>query len=486
MALVLISRRLNKQRGALLIAVAVVLMVVGTIAATKLLEYTFNQVQSQSIDHIQQMAKLKAAIAAFVAINKRLPCPADGSLVSTSPQKGIELRNGVGICTSTSSDIADQKTGILPWKTLGLNERDVITSDLTYYSYRVFSGPTGLTVDSGASMTFCDTDNGPTADASLSANGQCDASTNSTSAQFTTGKGLTVVTDSGNRSDIAYVLIHHGKSKSGAFYQGGYRNAIAASTVIREFANAQGVDSVTYTATYYATTPKDSVATDDSTYFDDRVEYLGISELVKSSGLSARDWPDSPVTIESSQLATGFTSDVDNTVGFAGGSATAGGSTGTTLSSLTDGVGVSGGTGGGVGEILGTDVFTITFLKDYTRTGLVLAGLGMQSSKYEGVTATLKNSIGTTVGTVYLVACGPATNNSTATYVEFDNITVGAAFRTIELRPNVPTNIKDDGGNDVYTDTNFLVNSISTCDGSGVSCINTTATITATCSFKTS
>ncbi len=485
MALAPISLRLNKQQGALLVAVSVVLVGVGTLAATKLLEYTSNQIERQSIGHIRQMATLNMAITAFVAVNKRLPCPADGSLISTSPQKGIELKNGAGICTSTTAAIADQKTGILPWKTLGLNERDVITSDLTHYSYRVFSGPIGLTVGAGASMTNCDTDNGPTADASLSTSGQCDANTNSTSAQFTNGKGLSVVTDSGTRSDIAYVLIHHGKSGSGAFYQGGHQNAISSSSVVKEFANAQGVDSASYTATYYASTPTDSVATDDSTYFDDRVEYIGISDLAKLSGLSARNWLDNPVTIETSQLTAGFTSGIDNTVAFAGGSATAGGSTGVTLFSHADGVGVTGGAGGGVGQIRGTDVFTIDFLKDYTRIGLVLAGLGKQSSKFEGVTATLKNSSGTTVGTVYLVACGSATNNSTTTYVAFDNLSIGAAFRTVELRPNVPTSIKDDGGNDVYTDTNFLVNSISTCDGSGATCINTSATITATCSFKT-
>lgn len=487
MALAFISCRPNKQQGALLVAVSVVLIGVGTIAAIKLLEYTSNQVERQSIGHIQQMAKLKAAIAAYVTVNRRLPCPADGSLVASSPNRGFELRDENSAsptyqhCTSATSTIADQKTGIFPWKTLGLNERDVITADLTHYSYRVFSGPTGLSVDNGASMTNCDTDNGPTPDAPLSTSGQCDSSTNNTSAQFTTGKGLTVVTESGSRTDIAYVLIHHGKSNSGAYYQGGHRKAIPANMAVKEFANTQGVDSTTYTATYYATTPSDSVATDDPTYFDDRVEFLSISDLAKVSGLSARDWPDSPVTIESSTLTASI---AGNTTTFAGGSATAGGSSGTTLSSNSDGVGVSGGTGGFGSQIRGTDVFTINFLKDYTRIGLVLAGLGKQSSKYEGVTATFKNSSGTTVGTAYLVACGAATSNSTSTYVAFDNISIGSAFRTVELRPNVPTSIKDGGGNDVFADTNFLVNSISTCDGSGATCINTSATITATCAFK--
>lgn len=468
----------TRQTGALLVATSVLLVIVGTIAATYLLEVTVNRAQREGSSQQAQMINLKNAISAFVAVNQRLPCPADGSLGSGNPNRGVELRDPSGICTSAGpGPAANQQTGIIPWVTLGIGEREAFSADLTYYSYRVYSGLQGLTVNNGAAMTLCDTDNGPTADVPLSSsNGQCtDTNHNSTSAQFLTGKGLTVVTDTGNITNIAYVLIHHGKSSSGAFLQSGFRNAQPNATVVKEYGNTLGTSDATYTATYTATTPNTNVPSDNPAYFDDRVQFARIDDLAKSAGIYARNWPDSPLTIAAADLIASFSPGA-STGAFSGGTVAASGSVGNTLTDLTTGIGVAG-AGGGGDQVRGTDVLTFTFDKSYSTFAVIFSSLARQAGLYEGATATLKDAGGATVGTVFLKACAPAVLNDASTFVAFDNITIGIAFRTVELRPNIPSDAS------VYVDTDFILNAISVCDGSGASCLSTSVPITASCPF---
>jgi len=263
------------------------IVAVGTAAAVKFMEVSADRVKTRDITPLPQMEQLRVAIAAFVTMHRRLPCPADGSLPSNSPSAGLELRDTAGICTSATYTIANQSTGIVPWKTLGLSERSVITGDHNYFSYRVFSGASGLTVDGGADMTWCDTDNEGTPAALLTFNGQCASGKNSTDTQFLQGKGLTVQTDAGSRSDVAYVLIHHGSNSSGAFHPGGFQKPVSLSP--NELANTQGVTPGS-SPIFLARTPNTTVEPSNPAFFDDRLEYVGVADLVKAAGLYARNW----------------------------------------------------------------------------------------------------------------------------------------------------------------------------------------------------
>jgi hypothetical protein len=101
----------------------------------------------------------------------------------------------------------------------------------------------------------------------------------------------------------------------------------------------------------------------------------------------------------------------------------------------------------------------------------------MQSGKYEGATGTLRDAIGEVVGRIKFVACGAATVNDTTTYVYFDLVSIGKFFRSIELTPNVLSDTS------VYTDTDFYLNTISSCDGSGTSCLSSTPPGAVSCIF---
>ena len=176
--------------------------------------------------------KLKAietAIALFVAQNKRLPCPADGTISAGTPLSGVEDRGGGGDCNN------NQVNGVVPALTLGMSEADVLDGWNNRITYRVYSGVNGrLTSNNEMDMSWCDP--AGTAGSAFGANTLCDPSCTSanlglcvTPSQFLTGKGLqirnaagSILMDSaGGVQGAAYVLISHGDNQEGAFTQNG-------------------------------------------------------------------------------------------------------------------------------------------------------------------------------------------------------------------------------------------------------------------------
>src|SRR6185437_12239831 len=71
-----------------------------------------------------RMQAVDAAIVQFVMQQKRLPCPADGRLLSTDAQAGFEQRDAVsGKCNIGA--VADSvQYGVVPWTSVGLTEND--------------------------------------------------------------------------------------------------------------------------------------------------------------------------------------------------------------------------------------------------------------------------------------------------------------------------------------------------------------------------
>jgi len=82
-----------------------------------------------------RLAGVDAAIISFVAVQKRMPCPADGTLLSTDNNAGLEIApNAVTGCNA-------QTNGVVPWRTLGLGEQDATDGwdrRLTYRTWALF------------------------------------------------------------------------------------------------------------------------------------------------------------------------------------------------------------------------------------------------------------------------------------------------------------------------------------------------------------
>ena len=285
------------QSGFALLWIILIMAGVATLFATKSMERA-NSVKTGIVEESSVRRKqIELAINTFVANNKRLPCPADGALDKSNANRGKENRDvATGDCNVVNAIASNQQSGIVPWNTLGLTEATVQNYYGDYLSFRVYSGATGLSRDGGADMTHCDTSNAPNSDATMGVNGLCNdtagdpAYHNHSSAQFLNGKGLTVKTVSGDATGIAYVIIDHGQNGAGAFQSSGLRKPLPAVNQISEKANTEGENG----SKFEAVTKNTSVPTSDATYFDDIVEYKSIETLAKDSGLSPRDWPDSP------------------------------------------------------------------------------------------------------------------------------------------------------------------------------------------------
>ena len=172
-----------------------------------------------------RMDNIDKALVLFAQRNQRLPCPADGSLDNTSNANGVENRDAAGLC------IANQQTGIVPFRSLGLGEEDAMDGRNLRFTFRIGAE---LAKADALNMTFCDpvgTGGTPsihnacvTSCTSTSAPGSC-TSVN----RFLTNYGLTVIdtpsgstiTDGAQTTGAAYVLISHGANQGGAYSSAG-------------------------------------------------------------------------------------------------------------------------------------------------------------------------------------------------------------------------------------------------------------------------
>lgn len=475
------------QAGYLLAALAVFMVTTAAVIASYLLSAATSRAKREGTSQLEQLSYIENAITGFVTANKRLPCPADGSLPSSNANAGVELRDS-GICSSPDATINNQKTGVVPWKTLALTEQQVRSEDSTFFSYRVFSGPKGFTLDNGADMSHCDTDNGITADAILPANGQCTVTAvpeehNNTVAQFIADKGLSVINDSGTAT-AAYVLIHHGANGRGAFLASGIRNPIPPISATKEYANVQGTDGGTYTATYYATSANTAAASDSADFLDDRVVAPTIAEIAKKAGLNARNWPEAGDIISAAKLAAaGF----DLTTQFQTFStATIGGvtyqaSSRLTIDSTSDPTAI--GVGTSSAPIDGANWLSISFPTDIQKFSIILSQFGFKTSggsagKPEAAKLELSDATDTLVATVKLVSCGTTLDVST-NVIAFDNVTAGVSFRKIVLRPG----FAGDAAVANASDTNFFLNGIAPCSATATSCLPVGAGYSQSCSY---
>lgn len=239
-AIVIRSGRNIKLRGAgfTLVELAIGMVIIGLLFAL------FMPVGSTLLNNKkreltrQKMKNIETAIANYVAINKRLPCPADGS-----SSAGSELRDSVtGDCTS------NQVNGVAPWVSIGLTQADIEDGWNRRITYKAGFG---LTRDNALDMSSCDpagTKPAPTTDTSGTAppGGRCwatcirtDMATCTPTQAYLAGKGFdirdgagtTKIMDAANYTGAAYVLISHGDNGYGAFSSKGTYIATAAPGV---------------------------------------------------------------------------------------------------------------------------------------------------------------------------------------------------------------------------------------------------------------
>lgn len=292
----------RKRQSGLAGATVIILLILGLMALILGARVFNSQVglDQREVTEVN-MRRLSDSLVQFSSLNLRLPCPAAGG-----SDAGTEDPPG-------PSPTCNSPDGVVPWATLGLRRADVLDGWGRKISYRVFSGPSGLTQANGASMVNCNASLGAPIDVLLDANGLCKGPVGAppggtpppnTPAQFLTlppaRSTMLIVEDKGTtRPRNAFVLISHGESGNGAFSA----EAPSGRTVGPDAAGKEIVN-IQASGTYWIE-PRSApnVQPNAAGHFDDIVEYVAFAELVAKAKLEARSWSAYPLGATFSQPA---------------------------------------------------------------------------------------------------------------------------------------------------------------------------------------
>lgn len=274
---------MRRRQGFTLVEIAVVIVIAALILALFAGLGTSLLAQQRRQATVNRLAAIDAALVQYVMQQRRLPCPADGSL-----QQGLEV--GVpGACTG------NQVNGVVPWITLGLSAADIVDGWDRRITYRV---DPQLTVAGGMDMSKCDPAGtggplgGPCNAACTSANlANCTPPTT-----FLASKGLRVrsagsvdLNSAGPPNTLAaFVLVSHGESGGGGFLATG---TIGSSTSTDGTEEQKNYATVAYVAgtSYYVDDQLSDVA--GTTHYDDVVLRPTILSVVNRAGLGPRVQP---------------------------------------------------------------------------------------------------------------------------------------------------------------------------------------------------
>ena len=272
--------------GFTLIEVVVVMLIFAVvIAMATVITRGIASAQKRSLT-ATRIAGIESALAQFVMQQKRLPCPANGTLLSSANNAGVEMRAG-NACTGNQQD------GVVPWRTLGITETDATDAWERRLTYRV--GPT-LAADNGMDMSQCD----PAGTGPAGAGQSCTACVGTNLAActppttFLTNKGLQVQDAAGNvtmdpaanpHTGAAYVVVSHGESGGGGYLNSG---VLGVSTVGDGLAEQRNYASLPYAgvATFYVDNAL--VETLDATHFDDVVLRPSVLAVINKAALGPR------------------------------------------------------------------------------------------------------------------------------------------------------------------------------------------------------
>lgn len=280
--------RSRRAAGFSLIEIAIVLVILAILAVT-LGSTTTGMVEARRRDETNQnMQKVETALVSFVSTTRRLPCPADGSLTNVDVNWGLERRSASGACDTMA-------TGVVPWRSVGLTNAEVMDGWNSLFTYRV---PLHLTIDNGMTMSDCDPAGTNSTVNPMSPFHLCSAacvgatlSTCTMPSVFLTNKGFVIQNVAGTimanpaatpPTGAAFVLISAGPTLGPAYNASGQLVASTEVLGTQEGVNQnnQGIQA------YYVDGDFDARST--TAHFDDIVRRPSVATIIGKASLGPR------------------------------------------------------------------------------------------------------------------------------------------------------------------------------------------------------
>ena len=246
------------------------------------------------------LARIDAALAAFVAVHRRLPCPARGTIAAGALNAGREsIDLASGQCVP-----ANQADGVVPWSTLGLSEADTLDPWSARISYRVQPSLANNLLRL-MNMSWCDPAGTPSGSsgASFACAAPCSGAACTHPSNYLYAKGLPVK-DAGGAwlshpappwpgapatpppaaTGAAYVLVSHGPNGAGAYNAAGVLQTGASAAGSAELGNRNGQ------ALNGATVFTDSARVDNAgaATFDDVLSRPTLAAVLAAAALGPR------------------------------------------------------------------------------------------------------------------------------------------------------------------------------------------------------
>lgn len=279
---------MRNARGFTLIELVVVLAIVGILISMAALATRGIIAQQHRSTTATRMAAIDIALVQYVMVQKRLPCPADGSLASGAVGAGLEGGRNSSGCTT------NQLKGVVPWLALGVSEADITDGWERRMTYRI---ATALAADGALDMSYCD----PAGQEPVIPAGQCNTGCNSASLasctspqNFLTTRGLTVKNLAGTvimnptgtpPTGAAYVVISAGESGGGAMLNTGQVSTSTTTDGTQEGKNYANVAYVAATS-YFVDDALSEVA--GASHFDDLVSRPTVLTVINKAALGPR------------------------------------------------------------------------------------------------------------------------------------------------------------------------------------------------------
>ena len=125
------------SKGSALVVTAMVVLMAGLIGLSLLYSLQSATREKQEEQTAVKMHHLIHALSGYYQRYSRVPCPADPDTAAVNPPFGAERGSGVDGTAVGDCPLVAEEDGIVPFKTLGLNEDDIRDAWGRYFTYHV-------------------------------------------------------------------------------------------------------------------------------------------------------------------------------------------------------------------------------------------------------------------------------------------------------------------------------------------------------------